>query len=696
MKQLIIIVLALVFFSCSKSDKRTEISLNGQWEITKTDSYTNLPESFESTVPVPGLVDLATPELDTSNAYISGVYWYKTEFKTSQASELAELKLNKAKYHSRVYLNGEFVGEHVYCFTPRSFNIKEFLNAPGESNELMIAVGTVSDMPDTVIWGHDFEKLTYIPGIYDDVTLVQSGYPFIRNIQTVPQIEDQKVRIVANIETGGEDSVFDLSYKIKELASGAEVAKGETNFADFEVEIPDYQLWTPESPFLYELTVSTGADEKTVRFGMRSFTFDPKTNRAMLNGEPFYMRGTNVCIFRFFEDPDRGELPWDEEWATELHQKFKSMNWNSIRYCIGFPPERWYEIADSLGFIIQDEYPIWTLAGTDTIYPNVSAQHIANELELWLPDRWNHPCVVIWDVQNESVYEETGEAIELVRGMDLSKRPWENGWSVPLKESDPYEAHPYLFSRYWRSENVPSEEGPLKELIGPGPTPMNDVNNHFPLENGERYPNPIIINEYGWIWLNRDGMPTTLTDRVWDVAFDKNLSPEERLEVYAKHLGILTEYWRTQRSCAGILHFCGLAYSRSEEPRGQTSDHFIDIKNLVYEPNFVEYVKPAFAPVGIMINCWDIKVNAGEKLEVEVLAINDIKNDWDGEITLSVQNSQDVVFSTSKTLIIPAYEKTAPRFMVEMPKEPGSYSLVAEINYNGEKVKSIREFEVVK
>ena len=39
------------------------------------------------------------------------------------------------------------------------------------------------------------------------------------------------------------------------------------------------------------------------------------------------------------------------------------MHWNSIRYCIGFPPDFWYDIADEEGFLIQDEFPIW-LGGT--------------------------------------------------------------------------------------------------------------------------------------------------------------------------------------------------------------------------------------------------------------------------------------------------------------------------------------------
>ncbi len=72
---------------------------------------------------------------------------------------------------------------------------------------------------------------------------------------------------------------------------------------------------------------------------MRSFRFDPATGRAMLNGKPYFLRGTNVCAYRFFEDAERGDQPWRAEWVRRLHQQFKSMHWNSIRYCIGFPPE---------------------------------------------------------------------------------------------------------------------------------------------------------------------------------------------------------------------------------------------------------------------------------------------------------------------------------------------------------------------
>jgi beta-galactosidase len=693
----ITLLVSLGISNCgSPSELRRHIDLNGEWEIAKTDSFTVIPSVFTSMAPVPGLADLAMPPVDTNISYKEGVYWYKKDFTIHQEyPEVISLKIGKAKYHAKVFLNGKFVGDHVYCFTPGVFDISRFLNATGRPNELLIGVGTYVNMPDTVVWGHDFEKLTYIPGIYDDVRVILSGYPFIRNVQVVPVIEEGKVRIVAETDDGGRSGKLNLSYVIRELKSDIVVAKGGAESPDFSVVIPNCQLWTPESPFLYELTLSTGADEKVTRFGMRSFSFDAATGQAVLNGKPYFMRGTNVTLYRFFEDPERGTLPWDKGWVVRLHEQFKNMHWNSIRYCIGLPPEQWYDIADSLGFLIQNEYPIWTGGGAASfsrIYPGVGAAQLAGEFREWLPQHWNHPSVVIWDAQNESVTDITTRAIRMVRHIDLSGRPWENGWSEPVNENDPVETHPYLFMKYRRG-GQPPEQGPLSELWDIH-IPDNDVNQHNPPEDKERHLNPNIINEYAWLWLNRDGSTTTLTDRVYDVVFGKDLTAGERFYIYARHLGMITEYYRAHRLCAGILHFCGLGYSRPMDPRGQTSDHFTDIRELVYEPQFVKYVRPSFAPVGLMINFWDKTVTAGNEMDIDVYTSNDSGSGWTGSLALSLYLDDVVITSKSSYLSIPENEKNISTFKTDIPDSPGNYRLEAVIIFNEEKVTSIREFTV--
>ena len=211
----------------------------------------------------------------------------------------------------------------------------------------------------------------------------------------------------------------------KEIESPETLWFTRENFKTF-IKIPGFKTWSPESPFLYNLTIETPNDKWVSRFGMRSFRGDKDSVPFILNGKPYYLRGTNVTFFRFAEDPQRGSLPWNWEWVRKLHKSFKANNWNSMRYCIGFPPEKWYEIADEEGLLIQDEFPVWTSVLRD--FSNFQPEILAMEYMEWLRAHANYPSVVIWDAQNESAHiPQTARAAEMVRGYDLSNRPWDNG-----------------------------------------------------------------------------------------------------------------------------------------------------------------------------------------------------------------------------------------------------------------------------
>ena len=696
----------LVFFGISCTDdalQRQTIRLDGEWTIAKTDG--ELPAAFTSKIPVPGLVDLAVPPIDTVGAhYPEGWYWHQRKFDLVNTDfEKIELKVYKAKYHTKVYINGKFAGENLYCFTPSYFDVKPFLLPAGQTNEIIIGIGCYSQLPDTINDGYDIEKLRYIPGIYDHVEITLSNRPFISNIQCVPDIVNEKLRVVAEIETESPQGLR-LSYQVSEAASGKTVASKrikpkatqEKGFVkvDFEINMKGAKLWSPESPFLYELALNTGADNKRVKFGMRSFRFDPEKRLALLNEKPYYMRGTNVCFFRFEEDADRGSLPWDKQWPVTLHERFKDMNWGTMRYCIGFPPERWYDICDSIGFMLQDEFPYWLEKKT------VTAPHIAEEYRLWMRERWNHPSVVIWDAQNETETEETGKAILAVRGLDLSGRPWENGWAAPVELSYPIETHPYLYGSYGRRNYINSEAGFKKEMFSVIRRPGNDAQDRINRRNRGTgitvtYDNPSIINEYGYIWLNRNGTPTTLTERIYENLWDsKNLTPQRRLEIYARCLAELTEYWRAHRRAVGVLHFCGLAYSRPDEPRGQTSDNFSDIKNLTFEPSFFKYVKHSFAPVGLMIDTCEKEYAGGDKINVPVFVINDLEQPFNQEIQLSILIGEQVVSTYKKEVQVKPYEVLTVPFEVVIPDKAGDYLMRGEYTLKGDNVFCLRDIPV--
>ncbi len=701
------LIVMVLTTSCGDAGLRRVVSLNGEWEIAKTAG--ELPARYGSTAPVPGLVDLAKPALDESGSlYLGGWYWHKRNFTLDNTDyDKAALKIFKAKYHTKVYLNGHFVGENHFCFTPSYYDLKPYLKPSGEMNEIVVGVGNRAELPDSIPNGRDGEKNRYIPGIYDNVELTLSNKPYIVNVQCVPDIDTESLRVVAEIEVD-DTSALDIEYVVREDRSRRKVAKErlrsevvvENGVAkvDFTVDMSGAQLWSPDNPFLYELYLNTGADDYSVRFGMRSFCADVENKVILLNGKPYYMKGSNVCIYRFFEDAERGELPWNYKWTRTLHERFKDMHWDAIRYCIGFPPEHWYDICDELGILLQDEYPIWWFRNPD-LQHDMTSDILAEEYRRWMRERWNHPSVVIWDAQNESATTRTNAAVDQVRGLDLSDRPWENGWGMPRRESDFIESHPYLFMSYKnRKAKKEPAEGYKKEFYGKVREADNNVSIKIDslVKNNIKLPNLNIINEYGWIWLNRDGSPTTLTDLVYEKLWNgPDLTADERLEIYARNLAMLTEYWRAHRRVAGILHFCGLGYSRPEPPRGQTSDHWIDLQNLTFEPRMYKYLKPAFAPVGLMVDLWEREYMAGTTVEVPVYVINDLGEATDQEVTLTLELDGKVVGKPQTMEVTAApYEVKVTTFSLPIPSEKGDYILTASIHYDKEKVISVRDIPV--
>lgn len=685
---------------------RQSLSLEGTWQIEQG-GLEAPPAKFTRTVPVPGLVDMATPAF-TEVGKLSQqrtAFWYRRTFRVDQPiPEIALLKLHKTRYGTTVWLNGKLLGEHLPCFTPVEFDARAHLRQ-GE-NEVLIRLGANREsVPAGQPSGWDFEKYLFTPGLYDTVEIILSGAPYIRNVQAVPDPIAKTVRVVAEIVAGAQPAEFTLQTQVvtaRSRAAAASPASTPVSLAareqrTIEVTLPlrDGQLWTPENPFLYELRLATGADAASVRFGLRSFRFDPSTKRALLNEQTYFLRGSNITIDRFYEDSDRGELPWNVEWVRKLHRQIKTMNWNSLRYCIGFPPEFWYDIADEEGVLIQDEFPIWLLNREAKCPESPIAEKIIPEYAAWMRERWNHPCVVIWDAQNESATAETGKARDAVRHLDLSNRPWDNGWGQPGLPTDTVESHPYLFGRVWDWKDGQLSPGTpffLRGLATESPKPELGSNQN-------KFKAPIIINEYCWLWLDRGGAPTLLTEPVYRSVLGPNSTADQRRRLHARYVAALTEFWRAHREAAGVMHFCSLGYSRDgTKPRpegGSTSDDWIDVRALRYEPYFAEYVKEAFAPVGLMLDFWADMLNRGERRDMPIIIINDLPAVWSGQLRLRVLRGSEVVSEEAQPCSVAGFGNHRATFTVTAPNAAGSYTLEAALVHPDANVtRSLRDFQV--
>jgi len=106
-------------------------------------------------------------------------------------------------------------------------------------------------------------------------------------------------------------------------------------------------------------------------------------------------------------------------------------------------------------------------------------------------------------------------------------------------------------------------------------------------------------------------------------------------------------------------------------PTARASDNFIDVKNLVFEPEFLRYVRDALSPVGLMLDFWQSSVVAGEKKKICVATINDLDADWNGSVRLRVLDGSEVLSEQAQPLAIPALGEAEVHFDCAMPTTPG-------------------------
>ncbi len=686
--------------------QRTTLSLDGQWQIADSKSPSDIPTDFTHAVAVPGLVNQATPPFADVDAFISrenlanrirnklspedwlqthwkgkvdqdrNYFWYRRTFRAPANRAVATLRINKAQCGTAVWLNGDRLGEYAGCFTASHFDLGKSVRW-GVDNTLVIRIGAhPAVLPDNYPTGSDFEKKKWTPGIYDNVSVIFRDNPAIESIQVAPRIATSEIIVQTKLKNYGAAAVNTaLAHAVRTWKGDTQVAAAEPlalSLAASEektitqtIKIPDAHLWSPEDPFLYVLESGTDGDSVKTRFGMREFRFDSATKRAYLNGQVYYLRGSNITLHRFFEDPLCKNLPWQEAWVRRLLGELpKKMHWNYFRFCIGPVPDQWLDICDEVGLLIQNEFFVWT--GGPGWYKGYSRAHDLDEMirqyKDWMRDNWNHPSLVVWDANNETKDDIFNKIIPAVRGLDLSNRPWENSYNPPAGPDDLVEDHPYLMiSGFFGKQGFKMTD--LEKMDGK-PRGKLPSDKHTP-----------IINEYGWLWLNRDGTPTLLTKKVYDDLMGENVTPRQRLDMYAYLLGAKTEFWRAHRHYAGIIHF---VYLTCSYPGVYTADHFADVTNLTLDPAFSDYLGEAFKPLGVYVNFFQPTLKAGVTREFTVMLINDRPQDVEGTLTLALETkSGQSLCQTRQSFALAKLGQQTLRLSLDIPNRTGDCILRA-------------------
>jgi len=690
---LLIITLAAAVCPSNRAEtaERTTLSLDGQWQIADGKLPDAIPGNFTHKVPVPGLAHLANPSFPNVDRFTSrermtllvahgkadpywmvkywdgkpeqdrNYFWYRKTFRAPSARAVAMLKIDKAQFGTAVWLNGRQLmpesdawhSEYPGGFTASFWNMARDLRWNAE-NTLIVRIGAHPGvLPPDFPTGSDFEKAEWTPGIYDDVSVFFCDNPEIESIQIAPHIASDEIVVQTTVKNhSGAAYSGSLAFLVKAWKTGEQVAATEAEVDSLEpggesvitqtIKIPHAHLWSPEDPFLYVLESGTAGDSVQTRFGMRELRFDSTTKRAYLNGKPYYLRGSNIALHRFFEDPLGGDLPWNDAWVRRLLGTVpKEMHWNYFRFTIGPVPQHWLDVCDEVGLMVQNEFPVWTGWGwyKEQGYSRTyDADEMTRQFRDWMRDNWNHPSVVVWDAVNETRNEIfNAQVIPAVRGLDLSQRPWEDSYNPPGRSGDVEEFHGYLFDQGAQGK-LAFQMTDLEAMDG-RPVAVG-LDTPVPSAN-----NAVILNEYGALWLRRDGRPTELTANLYHQLMGTNVTGRERLNEWAYLLAGLTEYWRAYRQMAGVDSF---VYLTSDIPDIPTSDNWSDVRRLNIDPAFVDYEGEAFKPLGVYINFFQPTLQAGAPHEFLIKMINDYDRPMTGELTLTLETKEGKILAKAE------------------------------------------------
>ena len=710
MKRIIFILLAFIpFLAKSANDgERVVINLNGTWQFDQTVNAFP-PVKFTRTIPVPGLVHMALPKIEDYDKFFKragkveakeqhNLYnidytprysWYLKSVLIPKNLEGKEgvISIKKSQYVTQVYVNGIDMGTSVACYTPVEFPITNALKF-GVENEILIKVGDRVWLPGEAAGGTDKEKEHYLPGIWDDVLISFTGKVRVNRLLVLPSVAGKKVTIKAQIRNLNPAQIFygdamndsvTLDVSIAEKLTGKVVAGMSGRFspkrdnlseAVLEIPIKEFTNWSPDKPFLYVAKASLKTDKgisdaTSKQFGMRDFT--RKGKFFYLNGEKIILRGTNVTLQRFFEDPDCSNLVWDKEWVKKLLVDYpKKLNWNMMRICVGIAPDFWYDIADENGLMFQNEWLYWQNHGWD--------DQIRKEYTDWVWTDGNHPSIAIWDAINENWDDYIGNTlIPELKKLDPT-RVWDAGYmtgdKMALDEMD--EPHPYQGPMPWTSI-------PLFEK------------NPYPLGNLDYKPELIqklneagtaqLVNEYGWVWLWRNGTPSKLTVDFYKYYLGPGSTPGQNRDFQSYWMQLETEWLRSNTEVAGVLAFCYLANNY-----GYTGDWFIDnIKDLKPSPT-LDWFRHAFAPSAVFINLTDERYTKfiephqpGSIFQFRLTGINNLGNTSSGTVKLRLVDQTGKYVSEQKFPVkLQSFLRTDIPVSMTLPAESGGYVLVAE------------------
>ena len=331
---------------------------------------------------------------------------YKKTFSVSSdfLNEKTLLHFGAVDQVAWVHLNGEFLGTHVGGYLPFSFDITEHIRV-GENT---LTVRAWDNLDTEIPYGKQRKKrggmwYTPVSGIWQSVWLESVPKNAFSALRLTPTLQDITIEV-----EGGEDE----KTLVIETPSGP--IEHRFNGNKTTVCIEDPQLWSPESPYLYNFTLSDGKDTVRSYFALRTIGIDRANgkNYITLNGKPYFFHG--LLDQGYFSDGIY--LPASPEGFRYDIKTMKALGFNMLRKHIKIEPDIFYYECDKQGMIVfQDmvnsgKYSFLIDTALPTIGMKKGISHRATDSRKYLFETacdetlrllYNHPCVCYYTIFNE-------------------------------------------------------------------------------------------------------------------------------------------------------------------------------------------------------------------------------------------------------------------------------------------------------
>ena len=501
---------------------RSTTSLNGIWNYKLVeDDYIPLNKA-EKTFPMAVPASINDIVTDKRIAEYVGKVLFETEFSLPQEKDkIYRLRIGSASHKCEIYLNGAKIGDGINGHLPIDLPLENLK----DENRLSVIIDNRLDFHTLPMWmlkegnsfrettantnffiidepekhpkykqviNHDFYNFT---GIHRDVIVYGINKRAFSDITVKTVVGGDYNKISVKLDFFNDDLKLD-DIKIKISRDEKAVVEKELKISDLQncetaLNIENPELWSPESPVLYKLTVESSTDKYSLMFGIRKVSYDEKG--LYLNDKPVYLKG-----FGMHEDFFILGKGINSAVNVRNFELLKWINANSFRTSHYPYAEEIYDLADRYGILVIDEVPAvgvnhWPdyTFGEGRADEKTLALHKELLSLLWERDK-NHPSVIMISVANEAAtYEDKArdyfkKVVAHTRALtDLPiTSPEETKFNEDNKCADLFDF--ISLNRYygWYDEigNIGAIEPLYKEDLG---------------QYHEKFHKPIIVTEFG-------------------------------------------------------------------------------------------------------------------------------------------------------------------------------------------------------